>query len=267
MAPGAPDPNAIAASPRASARGALVTGASRGIGRAVALRFAADGFAVACAGRDGDALAAVVAEITAHGGHAAAVAMDVADEASVVAGVARAVAAVGPLLVVVNNAGIATAKRFTDLTAAEWAQTFAVNTTGPFLVTRACLPGMLAAGWGRVVSIGSTASVQGFPQVAHYVASKHALLGMTRALALEVATKGVTVNCVCPGYVDTDLTARSIETMAAATGKPAADVRRMIESASPQRRLMDPAEIAATVAYLCTDAARGVNGQAVVVNG
>ncbi|MCG3135034.1 MAG: 3-oxoacyl-[acyl-carrier-protein] reductase FabG [Planctomycetes bacterium] len=246
---------------------ALVTGASRGIGRAVALRLAGDGFRIAAAARDVDRLEAVVAEIRAAGGSAEAVRMDVADEASVRAGVARAASLLGAPRVVVNNAGVATAVPFADLTAEQWAQTFAVNVTGPFLVTRECLPAMVAAGWGRVVSVGSTASLQGYPRTAHYVASKHALLGMTRALALEVATRGVTVNCVCPGYVDTELTATSIERMAATTGKTREEVRRMIESASPQRRLIAPDEVAAAVAWLCTDAARGVNGQAVAVNG
>ena len=253
--------------PNAGGRVALVTGASRGIGRAVALRLGADGFAVACAGRDAASLDETVAAIRAAGGQAAPIVMDVTDQASVAAGVAATHAALGAPLVLVNNAGVATAKAFHELTAADWNGTFAVNVTGAFLVTRACLPAMLEAKWGRVVGIGSTAALQGYPQVAHYVASKHALLGMTRALALEVAMKGITANLVCPGYVDTDLTARTIERMATATGKPSADIRRSIEASSPQRRLIAPEEVAAAVAYLCSDAARGVNGQAVVVNG
>jgi NAD(P)-dependent dehydrogenase (short-subunit alcohol dehydrogenase family) len=142
-----------------------------------------------------------------------------------------------------------------------------VNARGAFLVAQAVLPVMLAAGWGRVVNVGSTAAVQGFPYVAHYVASKHALLGLTRALALEVAAKGVTVNCVCPGYVDTEMTARTIENIVRTTGRPAEEARRALESASPQRRLIRPDEVADAVAFLCTDGAAGVNGQAVVVNG
>jgi NAD(P)-dependent dehydrogenase (short-subunit alcohol dehydrogenase family) len=181
--------------------------------------------------------------------------------------VARATEAVGAPSAVVNNAGVAVSGKFTELTTEDWNRTFDVNVTGAFLVTQACLPAMLAAGRGRVVMIGSTASVQGFPYVAHYVASKHAVLGLARALALEVASKGVTVNCVCPGYVDTELTRRSLENIVRTTGRPMEDARRALESASPQRRLMTPEEVADTVAWLCSDEAGGVNGQAIVVNG
>ena len=251
----------------AAARPALVTGGGSGIGRAVALRLAQGGYAVAVCGRDRAKLDGVAAEIAAAGGRAVAVVLDVTDPVSVRAAVGRVRAAIGDPLVVVNNAGVAASRKFAELTRDDWDATMAVNATGPFLVTQACLPAMLAAGFGRVVNVGSTASVQGFPYVAHYVASKHALLGMTRALALEVATKGVTVNCVCPGYVDTEMTARSIDAIAKTTGRPSSDARRALESMSPQRRLIAPREVADAVLYLCSDAARGVNGQAVVVNG
>lgn len=248
-------------------RAALVTGGGTGIGRACALRLARDGWAVTVAGRDRARLDATVADIRAAGGRAVAVTLDVTDPESVRRGVAEAAAAHGPATVVVNNAGVAASAKFTELTLDEWRRTFDVNVTGAFLVTQACLPAMLAAKHGRVVMIGSTASVQGFPYVAHYVASKHAVLGLARALALEVATKGVTVNCVCPGYVDTELTQRSVETIARTTGRPPEDARRSLEAASPQRRLLTPGEVADTVAWLCTDGAAGVNGQAIVVNG
>ncbi|MCE9636050.1 MAG: SDR family oxidoreductase [Planctomycetes bacterium] len=251
----------------AAARPALVTGGGSGIGRAVALRLAQDGHTVAVCGRSRAKLDAVAGEIAAAGGHAVAVILDVTDAVSVRAAVGRVRAAIGDPLLVVNNAGIAESRKFADITCDDWDATMAVNVTGPFLVTQACLPAMLAAGFGRVVNVGSTAAVQGFPYVAHYVASKHALLGMTRALALEVASKGVTVNCVCPGYVDTEMTARSIDAIAATTGRPAADARRSLESMSPQRRLISPTEVADAVANLCGEAARGINGQAIVING
>jgi NAD(P)-dependent dehydrogenase (short-subunit alcohol dehydrogenase family) len=248
-------------------RTALVTGGGTGIGRATALRLARSGWTVAVAGRELGRLEAVVADVRSAGGRAVAAPMDVTDAASVRAGVARATEAVGAPSAVVNNAGVAVSGKFTELTTEDWNRTFDVNVTGAFLVTQACLPAMLAAGRGRVVMIGSTASVQGFPYVAHYVASKHAVLGLARALALEVASKGVTVNCVCPGYVDTELTRRSLENIVRTTGRPMEDARRALESASPQRRLMTPEEVADTVAWLCSDEAGGVNGQAIVVNG
>lgn len=253
--------------PAAGRTAALVTGAGRGIGRAVALRLAHEGFDVAVAGRDVGRLEAVAVEVRAAGARAAVVAVDVASEASVRAGVEAATDALGAPLVVVNNAGIASASKFADLSREDWERTFAVNVTGAFLVTRTCLPAMLAAGRGRIVNVGSTASVQGFAYTAHYTASKHALLGMTRALAQEVAAKGVTVNCVCPGYVDTDLTRESLDRIVRTTGRSLDDARRALEASSPQRRLLDPAEVAATVAWLCRAEAHGINGQAIVVNG
>jgi NAD(P)-dependent dehydrogenase (short-subunit alcohol dehydrogenase family) len=126
---------------------------------------------------------------------------------------------------------------------------------------------MLAARWGRVINVASTAALQGFPYTAHYTASKHALLGMSRTLALEVARKGITVNCVCPGFVDTEMTQRTIDNIVATTGRSAEKARKSLEVASPQHRLMTPDEIAAAVVYLASDAARGVNGDALVING
>lgn len=258
---GAADAEAVAQ------RAALVTGAGSGIGRAVSLRLARDGWTVAAAGRDRSRLEATVEAVAAVGGRAVAVTMDVADEASVGDAVAAATSRLGAPAAVVHAAGVSSSRKFTELTVADWRTTFDVNVLGAFLVVRACLPAMTAAGRGRVVLIGSTASVQGFPYVAHYVASKHALLGMARSLALEVAAKGVTVNCVCPGYVDTHMTRRSIENIARTTGRSADEARRSLEAQSPQRRLLTPDEVADAVAHLCSDAARGVNGQAIVVNG
>ena len=248
-------------------RVALVTGGGSGIGRAVALRLARDGLAVAVAGRDLSKVAATALAIEAGGGRAVAVSMDVTDPDAVRRGVADVTARLGAPSVLVNNAGIATSKKFGELTVADWERTFAVNVIGAFVVTQACLPGMTSAGWGRVVMVGSTAAVQGFPYVAHYVASKHALLGMARSLALEFAAKGVTVNCVCPGYVDTDMTQRTLANIAQATGRTIDEARRSLEAQSPQRRLMTPGEVADTIAHLCGEGAAGINGQAIVVNG
>jgi NAD(P)-dependent dehydrogenase (short-subunit alcohol dehydrogenase family) len=246
---------------------ALVSGASRGIGYTTALALARAGYDVAAAARDQVRLDDVRSKIAALGVRAFAVQIDVTDRASVDAGVHAVVAAMGPPAIVVNNAGMARSRPFTDISYEEWREILDVNATGAFLMTKACLPAMLEAGWGRVINVASTAALQGYRYTAHYTASKHALLGMTRALALEVATKGVTANCVCPGFVDTEMTQRSIETIAGATGRSLADSRALLEAESPQKRLITPEEVAAAVVYLASDEARGVNGQALVING
>jgi len=246
---------------------ALVSGASRGIGYVTAIALAKAGFDVAAVARDQTRLDDVRAKCQALGVNAFAVQVDVTDPASVETGVHAVVAALGPPTVVVNNAGMARSRPFPQIVLAEWNEILAVNATGAFLMTQACLPAMLEAGWGRVINVASTAALQGFRYTAHYTASKHALLGMTRALALEVATKGVTVNCVCPGFVDTEMTARSIENIAQATGRSTDESRRLLEAESPQKRLITPEEVAAAVVYLAGDDARGVNGQAIVLNG
>ena len=248
-------------------RVALVTGASRGIGYTTAIALAKAGYDVAAVARDQLRLDDVRSEIAKHGVRSFSVQADVTDPDSVATGVHAIVAALGPPSVVVNNAGMARSRPFTKITFAEWNEILSVNATGAFLLTHACLPAMLEAGWGRVINVASTAALQGFRYTAHYTASKHAMLGMTRALALEVALKGVTVNCVCPGFVDTEMTSQSIETIAQATGRTLDEARRLLEQESPQMRLITPGEVASAVVYLASDAARGVNGQAIVING
>jgi len=248
-------------------RVALVTGGSRGIGLAVAKALAVAGHDVAITGRDAERAASAVAEIEGQGARGFAVAMDVRREADVDEAVAAVAAVLGTPLVLVNNAGVATAKPFGQLTAADWDETLETNAKGPFLVTRACLPAMLEEGWGRVVNVASTASLQGVPYAAHYAASKHALLGLSRSLALEVARKGVTVNCVCAGFVDTEMTERSVENVCRATGRTPEQARAVLAANSPAHRLIQPDEVAAAVVYLASDGARGVNGTHVVVNG
>jgi NAD(P)-dependent dehydrogenase (short-subunit alcohol dehydrogenase family) len=233
----------------------------------MALALAKAGFDVAVVARDKVRLDDVRAKIASLGVRAFAVECDVTDAAGVDTAVHAVVAALGPPSVVVNNAGMARSRPFPQITYAEWNEILNVNVGGAFLVTHACLPAMLEAGWGRVISVASTAALQGFRYTAHYTASKHALLGMTRALALEVAAKGVTVNCVCPGFVDTEMTARSIENIAQATGRTLEESRRLLEAESPQKRLISTDEVAAAVVYLASDDARGVNGQAIVLNG
>jgi len=248
-------------------RVALVTGGSRGIGLACARALAAAGHDVAVSARDAERGAAAVSMIEDLGVRGAAIAMDVRDRESIEAGVAEVRAILGAPLVLVNNAGVAGSAPFQRIRADEWDDTLAVNVTGAFWTMRACLRAMLDEGWGRIVNVASVAALQGVAYAAHYAASKHALLGLTRSLALEVAPQGVTVNAVCPGFVDTEMTERTIERICTVTRRTPAEARREIERQSPQNRLMTPEEIAAAVVYLASDAAKGVNGHALALNG
>lgn len=246
---------------------ALVTGGGRGIGRSSALELAARGAAVAVAARSMDEVEAVAAEVRAEGVRAHAVSLDVASPASVEAAVASVRAALGPVSVLVNNAGIAPSAPFEKTDLALWNQVLAVNLTGTYLVTHACLPDMLRAGWGRVVNVASVAAKVGFSYVTAYCASKHGVLGLTRALAHEVARKGVTVNAVCPGYVDTKITRDARELIQKKTGLSDRDALQSLETASPQRRLMTEDEVARLVAFLAEPGQAGINGQGINLDG
>ncbi len=250
-----------------SGRVALVTGGGRGIGRAVALSLAAAGADVAVAARSDKELAETVEAIRSTGRRGEAVRCDVGDRQQVDAMVARVRRALGDPLILVNNAGVAASAKLQDTTDEMWEGMLRVNATGAFYCTRAILPLMRQAGWGRVVSIASVASKVGGPYLAAYAASKHALLGLTRAVAAEVASQGVTVNAVCPGYVDTAMTDASTGNIAAKTGRSPQDARRMLEGFSPQGRLMTVTEVAALTTFLCSDVAQGINGQGLVLDG
>ena len=250
-------------------KSALITGGGRGIGRAVALAFAREGARVALLARTESEVARVAEEIQqAHGVAATFRACDVADAGDV----ARAFAAVGETFgggvdILVNNAGIAESAPFVKTDDELWQRHLAVNLSGTFYCTRAALPAMLARGWGRVINVASIAGKTGAPYVAAYAASKHGVLGLTRSVALEVATKGVTVNAICPGYVDTDMTTRALERIEATTGRSAADALAAIKRMSPQQRLVTPEEVAAVALLLASDEGRGINGQAINVDG
>jgi NAD(P)-dependent dehydrogenase (short-subunit alcohol dehydrogenase family) len=246
---------------------ALVTGGGRGIGRAIALSLASAGADVAVTARSSRELDESAAAIRALGRRAEAIVCDVADRAQVDAMVARVKTALGDPLILVNNAGIAGSAKLTDTTDEMWDQMLRVNATGAFYCTRAVLPLMLQAKWGRVVSMASVTARAGAPYIAAYTASKHALLGLTRAVAAEVASRGITVNAVCPGYVDTEMTDASTANIVKRTGRTEEDARKILEGFSPQGRLMTAAEVAAMTTYLCSDAARGINGQGIVIDG
>jgi len=246
---------------------ALVTGGGRGIGRAIALAFAREGAHVAVTARTGSELDAVAAEIRALGRKALAVPCDVGDPAQVADAARRVAEGLGPVTILVNNAGIALSSKVLDTSDELWEHHLRVNLTGAFLMTRALLPGMLAARWGRIINIASIAGRQGYPYIAAYAASKHGLLGLTRALAQEVVTAGITVNAICPGYVATDLTWAGARNIQERTGRSYDEAVRALAAHSPQKRLIEPEEVAAVALLLASDEGRGVTAQAWNVDG
>jgi NAD(P)-dependent dehydrogenase (short-subunit alcohol dehydrogenase family) len=248
-------------------RGAVVTGGGRGIGAATARALAESGARVVVTARSVDQIETVRDELRQAGYEAWAVACDVADAEQVAALAEQSRELVGPVQILVNNAGIASSAALKHLALEEWNRLLAVNATGPFLCTQAFMPGMVEAGWGRVVNVASIAGKIGAPYISGYCASKHAVVGFTRAVAAEVAAKGVTVNAVCPGYVNTPMTEQSVANISAKTGLSEAEARQHLHSTSPQNRLIEPEEVAYLVASLCEPAAEGINGQAIVLDG
>ena len=246
---------------------ALVTGGGRGIGREAALALASAGADVAVAARSANELADTVTAIRAAGRRGDAIVCDVTDRAQVEAMIAQVKSALGEPLILVNNAGIAGSAKLTDTTDEMWGGMLRANATGAFYCTRAVLPMMLQAKWGRIVNVASIAAKAGAPYIAAYAASKHALLGLTRAVAAEVATRGITVNAVCPGYVDTGMTDASTANISARTGRSEQDARKILEGFSPQGRLMTAGEVAALITFLCSQTARGITGQGIVLDG
>ena len=244
-------------------RRALVTGAGRGIGRAAALRLAAQGSALVLASRTRAEVEAVAGEARRCGVTASALVADVARPDQVAALFHEA----GPVDILVNAAGVAPSAPLVKTSDEVWRQALETNLSGTFYCLRAALPGMMERGWGRVVNLASIAGKTGYPYIAAYAASKHGVLGLTRVAALEAAERGVTVNAVCPGYVDSPMTDASIARIVEKTGLKAADVRKRLEDMSPQKRLMTADEVAALVAFLCGDEARGITGQALSLDG
>ena len=253
--------------PGAANRTALVTGAGSGIGRAIAHRLARTGAKVALVGRQPHTLEAVADEIRAEGGTAKAYPADVTDRAQVDRAVAAAAADLGPVKILVNNAGSGRSEAFTKMDAELWDEMLAVNLSSVFHVTQAVLPHMIAAGGGRIVNIASVAGLKGYPYISAYAAAKHGVVGVTRCLAVELASKGITVNAICPGYVDTPMTQATIASIVDKTGRTAREARAELERVSPQKRLFSPDDIASLAAFLCSPEAAGINGQAIPVCG
>ena len=246
---------------------AVITGGGRGIGAAVARALAGAGAAVALAARTEPQVEQVADELRAAGRVAWALGCDVADPESVREMARVAAARLENVDILVNGAGIAHSAPVHELTLDDWNRLLAVNATGTFLCTKVFLPGMLERSWGRVINIASVAGLAGARYIAGYAASKHAVVGFTRCLAAEIADRGVTANAVCPGYVESAMTQESLERIVARPGRSRDDAFQALLQATPQRRLIQPDEVAHVVLSLCDDNARGINGQAIVLDG
>jgi NAD(P)-dependent dehydrogenase (short-subunit alcohol dehydrogenase family) len=246
-----------------SGKHAVVTGGGSGIGAAVALALAQAGARVTVAGRRAEPLERTASR---HAGMRW-VTGDVTDAQSVATLFVEAAAGHGPVHIAVANAGAALSKPFQKMAAGDLRSMLDVNLLGVFHVWQAALPGMLDAGWGRLVAVASTAGLKGYAYVSGYCAAKHGVIGLTRALALETAKTGITVNAVCPGYVQTPMLEQSVDTIMRKTGSSRAEAEAALKAANPQGRFIQPEEVAQTVLWLCSAGAASVTGQAIALSG
>jgi NAD(P)-dependent dehydrogenase (short-subunit alcohol dehydrogenase family) len=243
-----------------TARVAVVTGGGSGMGRAIGQRLAAQGHGVAVLDIDGDATEQVAKEIQADGGRAVGVAVDVSDRAAVEAAMDQTRAAFGPIGILVTSAGIEGFVSFLDIDVATWERMLAVNLTGTFHCIQTVVPDMVAAGWGRIVTISSSSAQSGTKRMAHYVASKGGVIALTKAVALDLASKGITVNTIPPGAIDTPMMRRPVESGAMAS-------LDQVVARAPLGRLGTPDDIAGACAFLCSEEAGYITGQQINVNG
>ncbi|HVO94922.1 MAG TPA: SDR family NAD(P)-dependent oxidoreductase [Terriglobales bacterium] len=245
----------------------LVTGAGRGIGRAIALAFAAEKSRLVITGRTAAALDQVAAEIKGQGAELLAVTCDVTQKPEVDNLRCQIESHFGAVQILVNNVGIAPATPFLEMPDSLWDEVMRVNLSAAYHCCKTFLPPMVSARWGRIINIASTVARVAYPQIAAYATSKHAVLGLTRSLAMETARSGVTVNAVCPGYVDTELTRDNARRMAEKRGQSVDEALARLAASCPQRRLIEPDEVAYATLMLASDRARGITGQGIQVDG
>ncbi len=246
-----------------SGKHVLVTGGGTGVGREIALRLAKEGARVTITGRRQYPLDEVASEQDAISGIAA----DVTDLSSLNAMVRQATEDKGDISITIANAGSAESVPFGKMTAADWQAALAINLTGVFNTYQATVPAMEKAGWGRLISVASTAGLKGYSYVSAYCAAKHGVIGLTRSLALELARKGITVNAVCPGFTETPMLERSVDNIMEKTGMDREAARKALSSTNPMGRFIQPEEIAGTILWLCRKSAGSVTGQAISVSG
>lgn len=247
-------------------RHALVTGGAQGIGAAIASALLSHGARVTIVGRNRDSLAKALRTLGDSGSLESAAA-DVTDSRAVAGAFDAAQKRFGAIHILVNCAGQAHSAPFLKTDEELWRRMMAVNLDGTFHCIQAALPGMLETGWGRIVNIASTAGLTGYAYVSAYCAAKHAVIGLTRAVALETATKGVTVNAVCPGYTQTEMFDESVARIVAKTGRTAEAVREQLAARNPQKKLVQPQDVANAVAWLCLPGSESITGQAIAVAG
>jgi NAD(P)-dependent dehydrogenase (short-subunit alcohol dehydrogenase family) len=245
----------------------LITGGSGGLGRVLAEAFARAGSGVVIAARSEDKLKVAAEKISGTNRPVLAMRCDVADKRQVEALDKTIRAEAGAVQILINSAGIARAMSFLDMPESLWHETLQTNLTGVYNCCRVFLPGMLADGWGRIINIASTTGKVGYSHVAAYSASKHGVLGLTRSLAVEFARRNITVNAICPGYLNDELTHQNARRMAQSTGKSADDVLALFAASAPQKRLIEPEEVAALALLLAGEESAGITGQAINIDG
>jgi 3-hydroxybutyrate dehydrogenase len=241
---------------------AVVTGGGKGIGAAIARALSRAGATLTVMGRETQALEAIATELDAQ-----AITVDLADESAAHQAFFDAAKLAGPVDILINNVGAAESAKFEKTTRDQWDRMLSLNMTVAFTCSQQVLPSMRTRSYGRIVNIASTASLKGYSYVAAYTAAKHGLLGLTRALAAETAREGITVNAVCPGFTETDLLARSVQTIMNATGRSEDRAREDLMRGNPQGRFIKPEEVALAVLWLCSPEAASVTGQAIAIDG